>query len=307
MTNLLISNGSSLVSPQVITSVNDGTGEQQVMRLGGGYGPADVTGSITTATTVVGGATDYSAVGNITVTVKGTYAGVNMSFEASDDGGTNWFPIAGAREDSGISTMVTGVLASNTSYSWAFSMLGFDRFRVRATAWTSGSAAVIISAGTLPFQPKVSSVQANPPNATQVSWYTAAAGVATATTTETLATGIITRDLTASATATTQTVPVGKTFRILSMYAWFKNGTTAITTGVFNLRAIKSGTVTATTGGVVITLQESLAVSATGNMSYTPSSSFIELQSGWSWGVTTVASAATTGGLGGVTIMGIEF
>lgn len=116
------------------------------------------TGTITTATSVVGGATDYGSAGNITVTIDGTYAGVNATFEVSDDAGTTWYATQGQRIDSGVAQSATGVLASNSLAAWNFSMLGYNRFRVRATAYTSGTANVAINPGTMPFQPVASAV-----------------------------------------------------------------------------------------------------------------------------------------------------
>lgn len=310
MANIKISDGSALVSPQLIaTTLNSGSENEQHVRLAGGISPADVTGSITTATSTVGGSTDYSSVGNITVSIKGTHAGVNATFEASDDAGTTWYPIAGAREDSGVAILSTGVLASNSSTSFAFSLYGFDRFRVRATAWTSGTANVVISVGALPFEPIVSSIQSNPPNAVAVSYNTAAAGVGQATTTEALNTMVSQRDLTTAGTATTFTVPVGKVFRILSVTSWARNGAATATMMQTNLRAIKTGTITATTGGIVVPLYMPLqnVIGATNRDNFTPSSSFLELQSGWSWGVSSVLGVASAATVVGCAVTGIEY
>lgn len=108
---------------------------------------ADVLGTITTATSAVT-MTDLSGVGSVTVTIYGAaHAGVNVTFEAYD--GVNWVGIAAQQWNSTTpSTVVTtGVLTSNSTNRWNISPLfGSQQFRVRATAWTSGTANVIIEA-----------------------------------------------------------------------------------------------------------------------------------------------------------------
>lgn len=104
-----------------------------------------VTGSITTSTSAITMA-DLTGVGSVTVSIYGTYAGVNVTFEAYD--GVNWIAVA-AQPTASISPALvvsTGVLATNGTFQWNVSpLLGQSQFRVRATAWTSGSASVIIN------------------------------------------------------------------------------------------------------------------------------------------------------------------
>lgn len=101
------------------------------------------TGSITTASSTVTATTDVANAGTVTVCVFGTYAGVNASFEASPDG-TNWFPIIAQRLDAHVTETTTGVLPANQSRAWDIPIPGPTQFRVRATAWTSGTASVVI-------------------------------------------------------------------------------------------------------------------------------------------------------------------
>ncbi|HKX72669.1 MAG TPA: hypothetical protein VJM32_01505 [Candidatus Saccharimonadales bacterium] len=102
------------------------------------------TGTITTATSVVTMA-DLAGVGAVTVTIYGTYAGVNVTFEGFD--GVNWVSVA-AQQAASLTpsvVMTTGVLTTNSVNRWNVSpLLGVGQFRVRATAWTSGTANVII-------------------------------------------------------------------------------------------------------------------------------------------------------------------
>lgn len=122
-----------------------------------------VTGSITAATSVIGPMA-VAAAGNITVTIAtGTAVGVRAVFESTNDGGpTNWYSDPGQRSDNNNVEIDTGVLAAGTLRMWNFAAEGITHFRVRATAWTSGSAAVVITAGSGYFQPVVSAVPPHP-------------------------------------------------------------------------------------------------------------------------------------------------
>lgn len=106
---------------------------------------AMTTGTITSATSTVV-ATDLTGVGSATVSIYGAaHAGVNVTFEAYD--GTNWFAVPAQPIATVTPTLVTatGVLTSNSSNFYNVSpLLGVQQFRVRATAWTSGTANVII-------------------------------------------------------------------------------------------------------------------------------------------------------------------
>jgi hypothetical protein len=128
---------------------------------GGGSGLAmtgvqqvNTSGSIVASTTTITTG-DLSLANNIGVTVSGTYAGVNLTFEASWDN-TNWASIAGQRLDTGEVQTTTGVLPANTIRQWSFNFGGLNYFRVRATAFTSGSASVVIDPGTFPVTSVVS-------------------------------------------------------------------------------------------------------------------------------------------------------
>jgi hypothetical protein len=116
-------------------------------------------GAITTATTTVTTG-NIGVAGNITIAIFGTYAGVSVVFEASPDGGTTWVGIGASREDTGGNEGATAfALPTNAARLWTTGAPGFTNFRVRATAWTSGSASVIILPGTYPFEPMVTAIQ----------------------------------------------------------------------------------------------------------------------------------------------------
>lgn len=121
----------------------------QVLTIQGNQ-PARTTGSITTSTTTVGPMT-VSNLNIATVSVSGTYAGVTFLFEASDDG-TNYYSVLGVRNDLGV--IESGAtLLTNTIRSWDIAIGGFTNFRVRTTAWTSGTAAVGIIAQSFAYEP----------------------------------------------------------------------------------------------------------------------------------------------------------
>jgi hypothetical protein len=119
-----------------------------------GSQPTISSGTITTATSTVAAlVTNY---GNATIAIFGTYAGVNITFEASPDGGTTYFPIQVQRETDGGVLSATGVLTANTAALFSTSCPGYTHIRARATAYTSGTANVIIAPGSMPFEPVVS-------------------------------------------------------------------------------------------------------------------------------------------------------
>lgn len=119
--------------------------------------PAATVGTIgSAAATVQGTVTSYAAV---SITVSGTHAGINLTFEVSDDSGTTWFPYQFQREADGAIVNTTGVLATNGATMYTASTPGITTVRVRATAWTSGGTnSVRISPGSMPLEPVVSTI-----------------------------------------------------------------------------------------------------------------------------------------------------
>lgn len=116
-----------------------------------GYQSATTTGTITTSTSVVG-PINVSNYNIATVMIRGTYAGVDVTFEASDDS-TNWFSVLAARTDSFVAASTSGVITANASWSYDVPIGAFNYFRVRATAYTSGTANVAIAAQSMPYEP----------------------------------------------------------------------------------------------------------------------------------------------------------
>lgn len=80
----------------------------------------------------------------VVFSISGTYGGVSIIFEGSLDGAT-WFTVQAARLDSNTIETASGSI-TNTARAWEASVNGLLNFRVRSTAWTSGTAAIRINA-----------------------------------------------------------------------------------------------------------------------------------------------------------------
>jgi len=134
-------------------------------------------GTITTSTSTV---TNTSATGyNVaTVGITGTYAGVTFVFEGSPDG-TNFFTLVGSRTDTGIAE-TGGTLLTNTTRAWDVQVGAWTQFRVRATAYTSGTATILMSLQTMAIEPVPTVVQ-GPNSGSTVAWYVNTAPSTTAT------------------------------------------------------------------------------------------------------------------------------
>lgn len=103
---------------------------------------AATTGSITANS---GQTVSVSTVGyaGVLVAVNGTYNTVNDAFELSFDGGTTWTPVQAVRTDSSTAETTTGNLTNQTR-AWDVYLGGATNFRVRNTAWTSGTQTVTL-------------------------------------------------------------------------------------------------------------------------------------------------------------------
>lgn len=135
---------------------------------------------------------DLSGFGLATVTVSGTYAGVTINFEFSDDGGTTWFSEQCTRTDVNVQE-ASEALPSNQVRAWDCGLSGPTKFRVRASAYGSGTVNVGVTATVSPIEPAPTVALANTagqtdpcqvPTATKSS---AAINVSSATTTQLVA------------------------------------------------------------------------------------------------------------------------
>lgn len=98
---------------------------------------ARTTGTITTSSGVV--STAVSAYSIVTVTFNGTYAGITVNFEYSDDGGTTWYGVFGTPSNSITASAASVVLGTNATVAYNVTIPGVTNFRVRASAYTSGT------------------------------------------------------------------------------------------------------------------------------------------------------------------------
>lgn len=129
---------------------------------------ARVIGTITTNSGVVtASVTAYSIA---TVTFSGTYAGITMNFEASDDGGVTYYSVLGSLSSSTASAVTSVALATNATAMYNVTLPGITNFRVRSSAYTSGTLSVGITATADPmvFNAAVGIVGTPPFNLTQV-------------------------------------------------------------------------------------------------------------------------------------------
>jgi hypothetical protein len=112
--------------------------------------PARTTGTITTsATSIPVSSTGYAVA---TVTVNGTYAGVTVNFEFSDDGGTTYYPDTCSRTDTNLQES-SEALPSNQSRAWDCGVFAATNFRVRSSAFTSGTANIGITLSAASIEP----------------------------------------------------------------------------------------------------------------------------------------------------------
>lgn len=109
---------------------------------------AVVTGTITTSSSTV--AASCTNMAWATITVQGTYAGVNFAFQLSDDSGTTYYPVQATRSDGTAVETSTGVLTANTSRMWFVALGAATNIRVAASAYTSGTANIRITLANVP-------------------------------------------------------------------------------------------------------------------------------------------------------------
>jgi hypothetical protein len=96
-----------------------------------------VTGTITGNGQTV--SVDVSRASNLMFHVTGTFSTVNCTFEGSIDGGTTWFAVQAVRTNANTVELTTGNLSATPAYAWEASVNALTNFRVRATAYTSGT------------------------------------------------------------------------------------------------------------------------------------------------------------------------
>lgn len=112
------------------------------------------TGTLTAAAqTVV--ATGMGDMDGVLVTTTGTFTGT-IAFEASNDG-TNWFAVLMNRASS-VAQESTRALTGTTLEAWRANVSGFGQFRVRCSAYTSGTASITVQPCSASFEPPAATV-----------------------------------------------------------------------------------------------------------------------------------------------------
>jgi hypothetical protein len=116
---------------------------------------AAITGNVTSATSTVPANTERFS--NLMIHCTGTFAGANCTFEGSlnSTNGTdgNWFVVQAIRTNANTIETTTGVLGAAPAYAWELSVNALKWFRIRATAWTSGTQVWTMIPGTYATEP----------------------------------------------------------------------------------------------------------------------------------------------------------
>lgn len=90
---------------------------------------------------------------------KGTFSGVNVVFEASLDYGLTWVGVQAIRSNATTVETTSGALSATPAYNYRADVSGFTDFRIRSTAWTSGTQSWVVTGSTDqtdPIQPTAS-------------------------------------------------------------------------------------------------------------------------------------------------------
>jgi hypothetical protein len=132
---------------QAQTNVSMGPGQGMPVTQGQ---PARTTGTISSATSTVSVAVSGYAVA--TVTVNGTYSGVTINFNFSDDGGTTWYSELCGRTDTALQE-ASEALPANQTRAWDCGVYAASNFQVAASAWTSGTANIGITLSAAGIEP----------------------------------------------------------------------------------------------------------------------------------------------------------
>lgn len=270
-------------------------------------GPTPVTASgslVTVGSTVT---SPVVAAANATITLSGTYApvaGTTLVFEASDDNGTTWFPVACAREDSGLSEN-SHYLVSSQAVMWTTACPGFTHLRARlaGTGLTSGALTVRITSGTLPFEPTVSAVQQQMPR-TMVSYWAESVSM---TATDTVVSFTGQRGGVALAASATIAPASGKILVIQGINFSTRNSTTTVANGKIRLRMSNTGAAITTSIQQIGGLRAGGVAGAVANEGVALGETWadgIEIPPGYSFGCSLLGDAAT--GTADVFIKGYE-
>lgn len=131
----------------------DEEGRLKVASKPASYAPT--VGNVTSATSTV--VVNTERFSNLMIHCAGTFAGANCTFEGSlnSTNGTdgNWFAVQAIRSNANTIETTTGVLGAAPAYAWELSVNALRYFRIRATAWTSGTQVWTMIPGTYATEP----------------------------------------------------------------------------------------------------------------------------------------------------------
>ena len=113
----------------------------------------ETTGTLSGATQTVT-MTGLADASGVLVTTSGTFSGT-IAFEASANG-TDWYAIIMSRASTGTAE-ATRALTGTTLEGWRANIAGWTQFRVRCSAYTSGTANIRLIPTALPFEPPMNS------------------------------------------------------------------------------------------------------------------------------------------------------
>lgn len=249
---------------------------------------ARVTGTITSTTCPGTGCVSITPnynYGVATVTINGTYS-LTPIFEFSDDGGS-YYALTCTRSDTNVQESSAGALV-NTVRAWDCSVYGTSNFRVRATAFVSGSANIGITLSTAAVEAAPTVALATTGNTvagptltkgtqgatgfavqpltdsgrTAISFY--ANNVASgATTVETLITWTQSKGTAATSATASYTITNGKTLRITALSVGSRgNAAATIQSTVFNLRMNTGGACVVTSTPILFAAQSATPATA---------------------------------------------
>lgn len=132
--------------------------------------PVSATAGTLTAAAQSITATALGDMDGMLVTTSGTFTGT-VAFEASNDG-TNWFAVLMNRASS-VAQESTRALSGTTLEAWRANVSGFSQFRVRCSAYTSGTASITVQPCSGSFEPPAATITATQGTAGATAWLVA--------------------------------------------------------------------------------------------------------------------------------------
>jgi hypothetical protein len=147
----IIDSGTTVVTQPTAANLNATVAQGAAAALTAAWPSTNGTGTAVTTTitssTTVDSTLSIATAGMgsawVTITPTGTVSTGTVTFETSDDGGTTWKSILGARQDTQTSLSVS--ISITTSTQWSFGLAGaLTNFRVRLNPVMTGTGSVVV-------------------------------------------------------------------------------------------------------------------------------------------------------------------